>query len=196
LDATVQNIFRIDRATGESAAMSLGTGFYHPRGFAVDWAGNMVVADTGGARVVVLDATGAFITQFGGMETGLGQGQPTDAMALGNQLWAIGADNGRLWRLDNLGSVAVVERASTVSGPQLTSLPDGSGFFMSDPVRRSVLYFAPTGQPLGQLGYSENFVNPTGVAASFGEGGFVNLLVSDSAACTVSLWRLRMQASG
>jgi hypothetical protein len=193
LDATVQNIFRIDRATGESAAMASGTSFYHPRGFAVDRAGNIAVADTGGARVVVLDATGTLLSEFGGMGSGLGQGQPADVLALGDQLWAIAADHGRLWRLDILGSVAVSERASTVTGPQLAGLPDGSGFFMSDPARRTVLYFAPTGEPLAQLGYADTFENPMGVAATFGEDGFVNLLVGDSAACTLSLWRLRTQ---
>ena len=191
LDATVQNIFRIDRATGESAVMALGTGFYHPRGFAVDWAGNIAVADTGGARVVVMDATGTFLTQYGGLETGLGQGQPADVLAMGDQLWAIAADHGRLWRLDILGSVAVTERASTVTGPQLAGLPDGSGFFMSDPVRRTVVYFAPNGQPKGQLGYADRFVNPMGVATTFGEDGVVTLAVGDSATCEVSLWRLQ-----
>jgi DNA-binding beta-propeller fold protein YncE len=193
LDASVQNIFRIDRATGEAAMMTLGASFYHPRGFAVDRAGNLAVADTGGARVVLLDATGTFLTQYGGIETGLGQGQPTDTLAMNDQLWAIAADHGRLWRLDSMGSVTVSERASTVNGPQLAALPDGSGFFMSDPVRRTFLYFAPSGQPMGQLGYSDLFASPMGVAASFGDEGFVNLFVSDSAACTVSLWRLRMR---
>jgi DNA-binding beta-propeller fold protein YncE len=193
LDATVQNIFRIDRATGESATMVLGTGFYHPRGFAVDWAGNIAVADTGGARVAVLDAAGTFLTQYGGLETGLGQGQPVDVLALGNQLWAIAADHGRLWRLDLMGSLTVTDRANTLTGPQLAGLPDGSGFFMSDPVRRTVLYFAPSGQPLGQLGYADTFINPMGVAATFGTDGFVNLVVGDSAACSISLWRLRTQ---
>jgi hypothetical protein len=34
-------------------------------------------------------------------------------------------------------------------------------------------------------------VNPMGVATAFGPDGFVNLVVGDSAACTLSLWRLR-----
>jgi hypothetical protein len=135
------------------------------------------------------------LTQFGGLESGLGQGQPADVMALGDQLWAIAADHGRLWRLDALGSIAITERASTVTGPQLAALPDGSGFFMSDPVRRTVLYFAPTGQPVGQLGYTDRFANPVGVAAGFGQEGFVQLVVGDSAACTVSLWRLRREVA-
>lgn len=193
LDATVQSIFRIDRATGESASLALGTSFYRPRGFAVDWGGNIAVADTGGARVALLDATGAFLAQFGGVETGLGQGQPVDVLAMGNQLWAIAADHGRLWRLDAMGSIAVSERTNTLTGPQMAALPDGSGFFLSDPVRRTVLYLAPSGQPMGQLGYADTFINPMGVAATYGEDGIVNLLVSDSAACSVSLWRLRRE---
>jgi hypothetical protein len=193
LDATVQNIFRIDRATGESAAMALGTSFYRPRGFTVDWAGNIAVADTGGARVALLDAAGALLAQYGGVESGLGQGQPSDTLALGNQLWAIAADHGRLWQLDTFGSLAVTSRASTVTGPQLAGLPDGSGFFMSDPVRRTVLYFTPAGQPVGQLGYADLFANPVGVAAGFAEENFVYLAVGDSASCTVGLWRLRMR---
>jgi hypothetical protein len=106
-------------------------------------------------------------------------------------LWAIAADHGRLWQLNSLGSVIITERASTVNGPQLAGLPDGSGFFMSDAVRRTFIYFAPSGQPLGQLGYSDLFANPMGVAATFGEDGIVNLFVSDSATCAVSLWRLQ-----
>jgi hypothetical protein len=43
------------------------------------------------------------------------------------------------------------------------------------------------------LGYADTFINPMGVAATYGENGIVNLLVSDSAACSVSLWRLRRE---
>jgi DNA-binding beta-propeller fold protein YncE len=193
LDATVQSIFRIDRVTGEAASLALGASFYRPRGFTVDWAGNIAVADTGGARVVVLDATGGFLTQLGGLETGVGQGQPVDVLALDNQLWAIAADHGRLWRLDVMGSFAVSERTNTLTGPQLAALPDGSGFFMSDPAQRTVLYLTPNGQPVGQLGYADIFLNPMGVAATFDPDGFINLLVSDSAACTISFWRLRRE---
>lgn len=191
LDATAQTIFRIDRATGEYAPLSLTTGFYRPRGFAVDAMGNIIVADTGGARVVVVDSAGAFLTQYGGLESGLGQGQPADVLAMGDQLWAMAADHGRLWRLDAMGSLAISERASTVIGPQLAALPDGSGFFMSDPARRTVIYFSPLGQPLAQLGYNDLFVNPMGIASAFAEDGIVNLVVSDSAVCSLSLWRLR-----
>jgi hypothetical protein len=193
LDAMTQNIYRIDRATGEAATLTLGTSFYRPRGFAVDQAGNIGVADTGGARVVLLDSTGSLLVQFGGREMGLGQGQPVDVLALNEQWWTIAAEHGRLWRLDVLGSVTVIERSNTLTGPHLAALPDGSGFFLSDPVRRTVLYLLPSGQPVGQLGYADTFVNPTGVAAGIQENGLIDLVVADSAACTVGLWRLRAE---
>jgi hypothetical protein len=60
-------------------------------------------------------------------------------------------------------------------------------------VRRTVLYFAPSGQLIGQLGQNDRFLNPVGVAAAFAPDNFVNLVVGDSAACAVSLWRLRMR---
>jgi hypothetical protein len=193
LDASAQGIFRIDRATGEAAALTLDTSFYHPRGFSVDEVGNMAVADTGGARVVLLDPTGTLLAQFGGQQTSLGTGQPVDTLALGAQWWAMAADHGRLWLLDAMGSVAISERTNTATGPQMAALPNGSGFFLSDPFRRTVLYLAPSGEPIGQLGYAEEFVNPMGVAASTGANGLVNLVVGDSAACSVSLWRLRAE---
>ena len=186
LDAMTQNIYRIDRATGEAATLTLGTSFYRPRGFGVDQAGNIGVADTGGARVALLDSTGSLLVQYGGREMGLGQGQPVDVLALNDQWWTIAADHGRLWRLDVLGSVTVSERSNTLTGPHLAALPDGS-------VQRTVLYLAPNGQPRGQLGYADTFVNPTGVAASLHEDGLFNLVVADSATCTVSLWRLRAE---
>lgn len=193
LDASAQTVFRIDRATGEAAALTLDTSFYHPRGFSVDGVGNIAVADTGGARVALLDATGLLLAQFGGQQSSLGLGQPVDTLALGNQWWAMAAEHGRLWLLDAMGSVAISERTNTLTGPQMAGLPDGSGFFLSDPIRRTVIYLAPSGQPLGQLGYADEFINPMGVAASTSANGLVNLVVGDSAACNVSLWRLRAE---
>lgn len=192
LDAVVPAIFKIDLATGESGPLALSTGFYRPRGLAVDALGHIGVADTGGARVVILDATGAPLAQFGGPQTALGQGQPVAVMALGGQWWAMAADAGRLWRLDVLGSLAVSARANTVTGPHLAPLPDGRGFFLSDSVQRTVLYLAATGEPLAQLGYSDTLVNPTGVAAYVGVDGLLHLAVADSGTCSVGIWRVRL----
>jgi DNA-binding beta-propeller fold protein YncE len=192
LDATAQLIFRIDRQTGESSPLALGTGFYKPRGLGVDAVGNIAVADTGGARVALLDPSGGQLAQFGGQQTRLGVGQPVDTVAVDGRWWALTAEEGRLWQLDTLGSLAVVERANTLTGPQLAALEDGSGLFVSDPIRRTVIFLAPTGEPLGQLAYPDAFANPMGVAAARAEDGLVQLIVTDSAACQVSAWHVRL----
>lgn len=194
LDTMIPAIYRVDLATGEAAPLALTSSFYRPRGLGVDTVGNIAVADTGGARVVLLDAQGAELAQFGGPQSILGQGQPVDTLALDGVWWAVAADNGRLWRLDVLGSIAPLARANTITGPHLASLADG-GFFLSSPAQRSVIYLAPSGEPLAQLVYPENIINPTGVAAAprRDNSALVDLVVADSAACGVSLWRLRPQ---
>jgi hypothetical protein len=123
----------------------------------------------------------------------LGVGQPVDTLAAGGLLWTLTAEDGRLWRLDVLGSLAAVARANTVDGPHLAGLPDGSIFLSdpSDPARRTLLYLAATGQPQRQLAYPDAFTVPTGVAAGVVDGQTL-LAVSDSGACRVSLWRVRL----
>lgn len=194
LDTLIPAIYRVDLATGETAPLALTTGFYRPRGLAVDAVGNIAVADTGGARVVLLDAQGAQLAEFGGPQSILGQGQPVDTLALNGVWWAVAADNGRLWRLDVLGSLPALARANTITGPHLAALADG-GFFLSSPAQRTVIYLAPSGQPLSHLVYPERLVNPTGVAAATHSDNpaLVDLVIADAATCGVSLWRLRPQ---
>src|SRR5690606_31106431 len=111
LDAIAQQIFRLvpegiaGAEAGITSVLNLDTSFYRPRGFAVDPAGNLLVADTGGARVVMLGALQGgesepnhyqVLAQYGGLETALGKGQPVDTLAPDNALWAITAEDGRL----------------------------------------------------------------------------------------------------
>jgi hypothetical protein len=187
LDAVAHQIYRIDPTTGASATVPLTTGFYRPRGLAVDENGYILVADTGGARVVLLDHDGQQLGAWGGLETALGRGQPVDVLAQDGAYWAITAEDGRLWRLDVLGSVALFPRVSSVNGPHLAALP-GGGFFVTDPGRRAVIYHTVSGEPLGELPYTADLVAPTGVAAGVVEE-MIYVAASDSVACTVSLWR-------
>src|SRR5262249_50359787 len=105
LDATAQQIFRVDPVSGGSQPLPLATAFYHPRAFAVDEQGNLMVADTGGARVAILQTDGQPAGEFGGPATLLGKGQPVDALWADGRLWAVTAEDGRLWRLDSSGSM-------------------------------------------------------------------------------------------
>src|SRR5690606_33315370 len=127
------------------------------------------------------------LAQYGGLETALGKGQPVDTLATDNALWAITAEDGRLWRLDTQASVGVSPRSNTLDGPHLAGLPDSS-FFLSDPARRTILYHKANGEPLRQFAFAERFIAPTGVAATQIED-LVYLAVADSQACSLSLWR-------
>ncbi|MFN8489262.1 MAG: PA14 domain-containing protein [Caldilineaceae bacterium] len=194
LDAVAQQIFHIEPNTGNAQILPRQTGFYRPRGFTIDQAGNFAVADTGGGRVVILSSAGQVLAEFGKQGSTIAKGQPVDVLAGNGALWAITAEDGRLWQLDTLGSLTALPRGDTLNGPHLAGLPNGS-FFLSDPSRKTVLYFAPTGQPLAQFVYQDSFAVPTGIAAAQVDN-FVYLAVSDSQACTLSLWRIQGNALG
>jgi len=102
-------------------------------------------------------------------------------------LWAVSAEDGRLWRLDDQATLTAIPRSNTINGPHLAGLDDGS-FFVTDPAGRSIRYHAASGEPLRQFAYADVFINPTGIAAAETEE-LAYLAVSDSAACTLSVWR-------
>jgi hypothetical protein len=187
LDAATQGIFRLETG-GELAPVLLQTGFYHPRGMDIDNMGNMAVADTGGGRVAIIEPGGTQAGQFGGQGSLLGRGQPVDALAGEGVLWAVSAEDGRLWNLTSGGSMTVVQPTGTVDGPQLAELADGR-LLVSDPARGTFLLLAASGEPLGQFAYAGELVTPTGIAATrIGDGNII--AVVDSRACTLSVWRL------
>ncbi|MEZ4634007.1 MAG: hypothetical protein R2856_03350 [Caldilineaceae bacterium] len=59
VDAVAQQIYRMDEEADAFSPIAQETSFYRPRGFGVSADGSLVVADTGGARVVVLSDQGA-----------------------------------------------------------------------------------------------------------------------------------------
>ncbi len=118
----------------------------------------------------------------------MGRGQPVDALAAEGALWAVSAEDGRLWNLNNGGSMTAVQPTGTVDGPQLAQLSDGR-LLVSDPARSTFLLLAATGEPLGQFAYTGELVTPTGIAATrIGEGDVI--AVVDTRACSLSVWRL------
>ncbi len=187
LDAVAQGVFRLE-AGGELAPIPLQTGFYRPRGLGVDNMSNMAVADTGGGRVAIIELNGTQAGQFGGQGSLMGRGQPVDALAAEGVLWAISAEDGRLWNLNSGGSMTVVQPTGTVDGPQLAGLADGR-LLVSDPALGTFLLLAAGGQPLGQFAYAGELSTPTGIAATrIGDGNII--AVADTRACTLSVWRL------
>ena len=196
LDALSQQIMRIDlnASTEVDAIQPLPqeTGFYRPRGFAVDLAGNLLVADTGGARMVMMNPEGQVLAEFGGNESSFGKGQPVDLMSASGRIWAVTAEDGRLWRLEgdatHSGSVVAVQPYNTFDAPHLADLPDGS-FFLTDPAQHTIRYYAATGEPISQFAFPDMFEVPVGIDAVLIDGQ-VHLVVTDSAACTLSMWRL------
>lgn len=193
VDAQSEQVLRIDPAEGVVTPLASNTTFYRPRGLGLDPAGNLYVADTGGGRVAMLSPTGDLLVQYGGPETLFGLGQPVDVLANGS-VWSVTAEDGRLWRLDDLASIAAIPRANTLDGPHLAGLPDGS-LFLTNPIGAAVQYHAAGGEPLGQLAYPGAFINPVGVGAGQA-GDTLYLAVADSAACTVSVWRGPVSALG
>ncbi len=189
LDALAQVVFQVDVASGQVALVPVETAFYRPRGLAVDIFGMLVVADTGGARVVHTDSTGRVLAQFGGPDTALGRGQPVDALGTANGiLWAVTGEDGRLWRLDTREGRVVVARSNTMEGPHLAGLATGA-FFLTDPEGRRILMFDEAGVPLAQISGDGRWVRPVGLDVAE-VGPQVLLAVGDAAQCQVSLWQV------
>ncbi|MEZ4674371.1 MAG: hypothetical protein R2932_09025 [Caldilineaceae bacterium] len=186
LDATTQQLYNLNPVTGAVEPRPLATSFYHPRGFAVDELGNLLVADTGGGRISQVGPGGDELGVVGGQGTQLGRGQPTDVVGVNGLRWAITAEDGRLWQLDSGGSLSAIERTNTLNGPHLAALADGR-LFVSDPTRRLVLYLAATGQPLAQFS-APTITMPTGVGAAMIDE-WLYLAIVDTANCQLSLWR-------
>jgi hypothetical protein len=140
---------------------------------------------------VLLAADGSLLTTIGGPDTPLGAGQPVDALALPNgSLWAVTAEDGRLWRLDQGQGQIAAARANTFDAPHLAGLPD-STFFLTDPERQLISYFDANGQATAQ--FRGNFAKPVGIDAISREGNLL-LAISDSVACTISLWQSPLDA--
>jgi hypothetical protein len=187
LDALAGAVFRAE-ADGSLTPLPQQTGFYRPRGFGLDRESNMAIADTGGARVAIVQPDGVLAGQFGGQGSLLGRGQPVDSVVAEGALWAITAEDGRLWNLNVNGSFTAVQPTGTVDGPQLAELSDGR-LLATDPARGSFVLFSRLGEPLGQFAYVGELVTPTGIAATrLGDGEVI--AVADTRTCALTVWRL------
>jgi hypothetical protein len=193
LDAVGQQLLRFTPDGQWMASFGAERTFYRPRGLGSDAAGQLVVADTGGVRIMHLDAAGALLGQIGGPESDLARQQPTDAaLTPGGELYFVEAESGAITRLAADGSLTRwigPAQASTIDGPHLALLPAG-GLAVSDPEARRVLLFSADGQPLGQFGQDAGLIKPVGIAAAPGPDGATRVAVADSQACRVVMFEV------
>ncbi len=187
LDSVGPPLHRVDLETTGIVALPIDASFYRPRGLSISSTGELYVADTGGGRVVLLTSDGKTLAIYGGADSAMGSGQPVNAIATGQALWTITAEDGRLWDLNTDGSMAAVERTSTLDGPQLADLEDGT-FFLSDPARQTIFYHRADGRPMAQFAYAGVLERPTGIDAVVIDGQ-IHLVVVDTDRCEVSLWK-------
>jgi uncharacterized protein (TIGR03663 family) len=160
-------------------------GFYGPRGIVVDSLGNVLVTDTGNSRVVVFNADGQPITQFGSTGVAAGQFAEPVGMALDatGRLYVVDTWNQRVqvFTPDNVGGytptasyeIAGWETTSVNNKPFIAIDLQGN-IFVTDPDGYRVIELSNTGTILrywGNIGNDHgSFSLPTGIAAD-GQGG-------------------------
>ncbi len=195
-------------AAGEPVAM-WGRGVYHvtlgdpfalwgPRGIAVDGAGRVFVADTGNKRVVVYDAEGNFLAQFGGV--GMGPGQLDEPVGIavdsnGNvyvadtwnqriQVFA-SADGGLTWGVVSQWEVAAWYGESLENKP-LLAVDKAGHLFVTDPEAGRVLEFSTAGAFLRAWGEPGFGSGRFGLASGVAIDPLGRVWVSDAARNTLS----------
>ncbi len=145
-------------------------GFYGPRGIAVDSRGTVYVTDTGNRRVMVFDAQGNFIRQFGSFGTGPGQFDEPIGITFdgtGNLLVA-DTRNQRIQRLAPDGSYLGQFPAhwSTAGINEVYLAVDSRGeIIATDPLGHRILVYEPSGKLKAEVttGSAGALSLPTGV---------------------------------
>ncbi|MGA2489287.1 MAG: flippase activity-associated protein Agl23 [Anaerolineales bacterium] len=155
-------------------------GLWGPRGIIVDSQGHVIVADTGNKRIVIYDADGNFLSQFGGEGTGAGQFDEPVGLALDSQgnLYVADTWNKRIQvfvpNSDKTNYTFSVQwDISGWSSQSLDNKPylaiDQQGhIFATDPDSFRILEFTTSGefvQTWGEYGSTlENFGMPSGIS--------------------------------
>jgi predicted membrane-bound mannosyltransferase/DNA-binding beta-propeller fold protein YncE len=155
-------------------------GLWGPRGIVVDALGHVLVADTGNKRIIVYDADGNFISQFGGDGADLGQFDEPVGLALDSQgnLYVADTWNQRIqvfvpnadktkYTASTQWSISGWLSQSLDNKPYLAADQNGH-IFATDPDSFRVLEFTTSGEFVhawGQNGSAmDNFGTPSGIA--------------------------------
>jgi sugar lactone lactonase YvrE len=160
-------------------------GFYGPRGVLVDSLGNVLVTDTGNSRVVVYNADGQPLSQFGGTGVAAGQFAEPVGMALdaAGRLYVADTWNQRIqvFTPDTSGGYTPTTsyevsgwETTSVNNKPFISVDDQGNIFFTDPDGYRVIELSETGTIVrywGNIGNDNSSFNlPTGIAAD-GQGG-------------------------
>ena len=155
-------------------------GLWGPRGIVVDAQGRVIVADTGNKRIIIYDADGNFISQFGGQGTAAGQFDEPVGLALDSQgnLYVADTWNQRIqvFAPNPAGTNYTTSIQWDIAGWSSQSLDnkpylaiDQNGhLFATDPDSFRVLEFTTSGDFIrtwGEYGNTpENFGMPSGIS--------------------------------
>ncbi|MFN8635933.1 MAG: PA14 domain-containing protein [Chloroflexota bacterium] len=154
LDALLGQVVRLDDAGTVTLTLdNRDLGLYRPRGFALAPDGTLLIADTGGNRVVRIATTGALLASIGPDVGGPEQvRQPTDvAVGPDGELFVVNGEGGSLLRLSPDGRYQLhwsVLPSDTERGAHLAIGPDRS-LWVSEPAGRRVSRFTFDGAPAG-----------------------------------------------
>ncbi len=166
-------------------------GLDSPQALAIDHRGNMVIADSGNNRVLVVSETGDVVMEFGGY--GWDEGQfdtPTDlAVYAGFYIYVLDEGNRRVERFDERGNYLgrIVDEDET-SAPIGIAIGSGGELLIVDEDEQAVIVysqFAEALEPLGGFGDGAGvFVSPCGVVM----GPSRQIAVSDPGAGVVHVF--------
>lgn len=157
-DGTFINAWGTYSNTNGQAAGEEG-GFFGPRGIAVDTTGNVYVADTGNKRIQIFDATGKFVTQFGGVGLLPGYLDEPVGIAVDVKGNIVVADTWNA-RIQVFGSSGVPIANWEIDGwldkdlvgKPYVAVDQQQRVYVADEVGRRVLVFDETGKYLGGFG--------------------------------------------
>jgi len=163
-------------------------GFYGPRGIVVDTLGNVLVTDTGNNRVVIFNANGQPLSQFGTTGVAAGQFAEPVGMALdpNGRLYVVDTWNQRVEVFISDGAGSYVFTTSwEVSGWETTSvnnkpfiaIDQQGNVLITDPDGYRVIEFSSNGDILrywGNIGNDNGSFNlPTGIVVDKNGGVWV-----------------------
>jgi sugar lactone lactonase YvrE len=179
---------------GPSAGSGNGQ-FNQPAALAVSPAGNLIVADTGNARIEVLDKNGVFMGAFGSSGVGNGQFQGPAAVALdaSGNIYVSDTGNNRVEKFDPYGQFlsawgGLGSGNGKFNGPEGIGVDGQGNVYVADLWNHRVQKFSSTGTYLAQWGaYGSGpgqFIQPLSLAVN----GCGDIYVGDPVTGTVQIF--------